>query len=162
MAKMFVVGASPTKIIRNLMASGKYDVSERTLWKDWATRHEWMPEIIQLDPKSLRTNLLEVLLSSMESRRYALQAFNMAREQSNINGMIGAIRTVNEVNAQIVELLKLTGAVEEPVKRGEVDVKVTFKEIARYIPDLVNVVMEEELGATDADLPDEGAEQSMD
>jgi hypothetical protein len=51
----YELGYPPTLIIRKV--SEEFDCSERTLWRDWSKRREWMPAMVSKNQSKIEAYL---------------------------------------------------------------------------------------------------------
>jgi hypothetical protein len=94
-------GGHISQIIGEL--STKYHVSERQLWRDWATRQQWAREISRLkDP----TIIDQALLGMQEIIPHAWLSF---QRSNNEMVKLGALRLAKETYMDIVTYLKDSG-----------------------------------------------------
>jgi hypothetical protein len=152
MAKLILAGNTPTAIIDEILRNPNINVSRATLWRDWDTQHEWMPELVKLDEQTREILVSQLYLGIVEERRMAIQTFQDARRVNNQNAQVGAIKQFNQSNTSMLNLLRITGTVPTLTQKLEITDEsrqiggFSAREISEYIPTVIDIVLEEKLG----------------
>jgi len=101
--------------------------SERTFWRDWSTRDEWMTEILALDREDQGRQLAELLNIIRETRSLLFHTHADAIRNGNAAAAVGALGKILETVSQEADLRIRVGLIREEPERVEAEHTVTVK-----------------------------------
>ena len=112
---MMAQGLKPTAIVKAI--ASEFKVSERTAWRYWSTRENWMPEIVRLEGKS--EAVISELLAALQETRTLL--FNTYLDADNSAAKVGALKQIAQQVVQEIDIRQSLGLL--PRKPIEIDQK---------------------------------------
>lgn len=117
MARYYANGLSPSQIVE--MLSKEYPaVSERTIWRYWSKRNEWLPSLTSKDSDRNTEAIDKLLLALEESRRMAYATYVKADNTSARVGAIGRYQDAIRLEAEFRQSLGIL-----PSRPLEIDAK---------------------------------------
>lgn len=106
MSRYYANGLSPSNII-DLLKKEYPAVSERTMWRYWAKRNEWLPSLTSKDIAKTTEATDKLLLAIEESRRMAYATYVKADNTSARVGAIGKYQDAIRLEAEFRQSLGL-------------------------------------------------------
>ena len=101
MLNLISKGANPSEVIEQL--NEKYHTPIKTLWADWQNRHRWMPQIVQINDKTIPLQILQGL------REVIRRAWFQHATAENEAVKLGALKLVKEAYRDFIELAQSLG-----------------------------------------------------
>lgn len=115
MLRLYLQGIRPSRIVSQIVRDKSIDASERSLWRDWKSRGEWMPALTRLNEGAGDLPIAETMGALMEARRLA---FNTYLRADNSNARVGALRIIKELVEAEIELRQSLGLLHRRAYQG--------------------------------------------
>ena len=133
-------------VIQDLLAGQGIDISIESVRKDLREMDEWLPELVQFEVEGDQSR--EATTQMLGRVKLVMDRMSqLAFTANNPNAMVGAARTLLDAVRQEADLRARLGQIAPHTTREEREVGfqgVSNEDIARYVPVIVKLALEEE------------------